>query len=447
VVTQLRLEFLKLVHSWSFPFSFLALTTFIALMLWGFHSYAVRKAGQQVTAQFRYTYESKSYFNGLTFALYSVVFSFSLLIPIFVAMIAGAQIAGERHAGTLRMICVRPVSRVSLFFAKFLVVAFYTYLLVAFFIGLNLLVGLCLVGWGDLNLYPGALNLVEEPGKLMRDEALWRFAYASLSGTWALLVIAAIAMLFSVLCENPTTATIATLALYLGSYIIGRVEFFEHLRPYFFTTDMDFWRDVFKPAIPWQGFLHYASVCGAYIFGTLLIEGSPPTLRRRVGPRLFPGRVLAEKFTFESEMFCALLPFTSEGRLFNRCEEPGRRTSFAEGDTIMSRTILAVLFLSLTMAACDSSVTDNNSNANSQAKTTPSTQTSPTPAPSTPEPSVSLQQQFKAGDKVKVVINGSSADATVVKVDEKLGKVAVKLEGQTEEKTVAISDVTKRALP
>ena len=271
MIKQMRLEFRKLIHSRSFLLSFIVLTAFVALMLWGFYSYAQRKAGEQVTAQFKYTYESKSYFNGLTFALYSVTFSFSLLIPIFVAMIAGAQIAGERQAGTLRMICVRPVSRVSLLLSKFLVVAIYTYLLVAFFIGLNLLVGLCFVGWGDLQLYPGALNLVDEPGKLLRDEALQRFAYASLSGTWSLLVIGALAMLFSVLCENPAIATVTTLALYIVLHIVGRIEFFEHLRPYFFTTDMDFWRDVFKPVVPWQSFRHYGSICGAYTFGILLL--------------------------------------------------------------------------------------------------------------------------------------------------------------------------------
>ena len=271
MITQLKLEVLKLIRSRSFLLSFIALTTFVALMLWGFYSYAERKAGEQVTSQFKYTYESKSYFNGLTFALYSVMFSFSLLIPIFVAMTAGAEIAGERQTGTLRMICVRPMSRVSLLLSKFLVVALYTYLLVAFFIGLNLLVGLCFVGWGDLQLYPGALNLVDEPGKLMRDEALWRFAYASVSGTWALLVIAAIAMLFSVLFDSSATATVVTLALYLVFHIVDRVEFFEHLRPYFFTTDMDFWRDVFKPEIPWQSFGRYGSICGAYIFGILLL--------------------------------------------------------------------------------------------------------------------------------------------------------------------------------
>jgi ABC-2 type transport system permease protein len=271
MITQLRLEFLKLVRSRSFLLSFVALSTFVALMLWGFYTYAERKAGEGVTSQFKYTYESKSYFNGLTFALYSVLFSFSLLIPVFVAMISGAQIAGERQSGTLRMICVRPITRVSLLLSKFAMVAFYTYLLVAFFIGLNLLVGLLFVGWGDLQLYPGALNLVDEPGKLLRDDALLRFAYASFSGTWALLVIAAIAMLFSVLFDSPAVATVATLALYLVFLIIGRVEFFEHLRPYFFTTDMDFWRDVFKPEIPWESFRHYASLCGAYTFGLLLV--------------------------------------------------------------------------------------------------------------------------------------------------------------------------------
>ena len=269
--TQLRIELHKLLRARSFHLSFLALMGFVALMLWGFYSYVDSKTGGQATQQFKYTYESKSYFNGLTFALYSVVFSFNLLLPIFVAMTAGAQIAGAARAGTLRMMPVRPRSRVTIFLSKFLVTAFHAWLMMAFFIGLNLLVGLIFVGWGNLELYPGALNLVDEPGKIMRDDALLRFAYASLTGTWSLLVVAALAMLFSVLFETPVTATVATFAIYIMLYIIGRVEFFEHLRPYFFTTDMDFWRDVFKPNVPWRSLYHYAFVCGAYIFGLLLV--------------------------------------------------------------------------------------------------------------------------------------------------------------------------------
>jgi hypothetical protein len=270
MLTQLRIEFFKLVRSKSFYLSFVSLAGFVLLMLWGFYSYAERKTGGQAAEQFKYTYESKSYFNGMTFALYSLMFSFSLLIPIFVAMSAGAQIAGEARAGTLRMICVRPISRTTIFLSKFIMVALHVYLLMAFFIGLNLLVGLFFIGWGDIELYPGPLNLVDEPGRILRDEALWRFVYSSFSGTWALLVVAAIAMFFSVVFETPVMATVATLSIYIMLYIIGRIEFFEHLRPYFFTTDMDFWRDVFKPDIPWLSFYHYGGICGAYIFGLLL---------------------------------------------------------------------------------------------------------------------------------------------------------------------------------
>ena len=272
MITQIRLELLKLVRSKSFYVSFAALSAFVLLMLWGFYSYAEHKTNGLATEQFKYTYESKSYFNGLTFTLYSLVFAFSLVIPIFVAMSAGGQIAGERRAGTLRMMCVRPVSRVSIVLSKFFVVAIHTYLLMAFFIGLNLAVGLLFVGWGNLDLYPGPLNLVDAPGQILRDEALWRFLYASFSGTWALLVVAAIAMLLSVLFDNPVTAVSATLAVYLMLYIVGRIEFFETLRPFFFTTDMDFWRDVLKPGVPWHNSYHYASTCGAYIFGLLLLS-------------------------------------------------------------------------------------------------------------------------------------------------------------------------------
>jgi hypothetical protein len=54
-----------------------------------------------------------------------------------------------------------------------------------------------------------------------------------------------------------------------------------------------------------------------------------------------------------------------------------------------------------------------------------------------------VKPQVKAGDKVKVTINGTASEATVVSVDEKAGKVTVKVAGQKVDKTVAIADVTK----
>src|ERR1043166_7486035 len=184
MLTLFKLELEKLFRAKSFYLSFGVLSGFVALMLWGFYTYAARKTGGQAVEQFKYTYESKQYFNGLTFALYSVLFSFTLLLPIFVSMSAGSQIASEARAGTLRMICTRPISRASLILSKFLVTALHAGLLLGFFIILNLVVGLIFVGWGNLELYPGPLNLVDAPSKIMRDEALMGFSSPHLSATW-----------------------------------------------------------------------------------------------------------------------------------------------------------------------------------------------------------------------------------------------------------------------
>ena len=110
----------------------------------------------------------------------------------------------------------------------------------------------------------------------------------------------------------------------------------------------------------------------------------------------------------------------------------------------MTTKLFAVVLLALALAACDSSSTETNSNANTPAKTNTNVQSAPTPvATASAEPSTSINQQLKAGDKVKAV-NGSFTDATVVSLDEKLGKVTIKLKGETKEKTVAIADVVKQ---
>src|SRR5215831_1789944 len=131
MLSQIKIETIKLVRNRNFYLGFAALVVFIGLMLWGFYSYAEEKTGGQATQQFKYTYESTSYFNGLTFSLYSVIFAFSLLIPIFIAMTAGSQVASEARSGTLRTMLVRPRARVNIVLSKFVVTVGYTYSMMA----------------------------------------------------------------------------------------------------------------------------------------------------------------------------------------------------------------------------------------------------------------------------------------------------------------------------
>lgn len=115
----------------------------------------------------------------------------------------------------------------------------------------------------------------------------------------------------------------------------------------------------------------------------------------------------------------------------------------------MTTKLCAVAILALALSACDSSTTpESTTNANRSSNPTTAASASPNAADqATPAPAnttaIPSTPQFKAGDKVRVKLNGASSDATVVSVDEKLGKVVVKTSGG-EEKTVALGDVTKQ---
>lgn len=108
----------------------------------------------------------------------------------------------------------------------------------------------------------------------------------------------------------------------------------------------------------------------------------------------------------------------------------------------MTKKILAVTLLSLAFAACESNGPEN-SNGNSNPKPMNQAVSTPAPASPTPGPSPSGAAQVKAGEAVKVLINGSLAEATVVSIDEKAGKAIVKLKSDGKEKSVAIGDVKK----
>lgn len=120
----------------------------------------------------------------------------------------------------------------------------------------------------------------------------------------------------------------------------------------------------------------------------------------------------------------------------------------------MTKKICAMLLLSLAISACDSNPAGTNSNANNANANAPAqaSPTAPSPAQASPTvaPSPSAQQplppaaSLKAGDKVKIMVNGSATEATVVSVDEKLGKVTVKVQGESKERIVAIADIIRQ---
>ena len=104
----------------------------------------------------------------------------------------------------------------------------------------------------------------------------------------------------------------------------------------------------------------------------------------------------------------------------------------------MMKRMIAVALLSMALTACDSTTTENG-NTNAGARTS-----TPAPPAATPEASPIAAAQFKAGDKVKVNSNGNLATATVVSIDEKTGKATIRIDGEKQDKTVAIAEITKQ---
>lgn len=244
-----RLELLRLWRSrrpWVAAF---ALSFFVALMLLGFWTYAQSRTGGE--ADFRYTYENRSYFNGLTFALYSFYFGFVLLLPVFVATEGGAQIAGDTSSGTLALLLTRPVTRTRLFFTKLGVAALVATVGVGGFLALSLAVGLFAVGWGDLDLYPGVLQMTDRPQHLDQGEALGRFALAWPAASLALLAPLGFSFWIATWSRSAVNAVGTAVALYLVLYVVAEVHFFQDLRPWLFTSYASSWRGVFREEIDW----------------------------------------------------------------------------------------------------------------------------------------------------------------------------------------------------
>lgn len=246
---SLRLEALRLRRSRRPIVAGAALSFFLVLMLLGFYTYAQNRTGGNVS--FRYTFENRSYFNGLTFSIYAFYFAFLLLLPIFVATEGGAQLAGDGADGTLRLYLTRPVSRARLFLGKLAVAFAYSSVLAGVFLATTLLIGLVTVGWGDLDLYPGVLQMTDRHQHLEQGEALVRFALAWPAASLALLVPLALSLWISAWARSAVNAVGTSVAVYLVLYVVAEIPFFADLRPWLFTSYLAFWRGLFREEIPW----------------------------------------------------------------------------------------------------------------------------------------------------------------------------------------------------
>jgi ABC-2 type transport system permease protein len=195
------------------------------------------------------------------FVSYQIMNSLWVHVPLLISFVAGDLLAGEATAGTYRLILIRPVSRTTIFLAKFLTAVIYTGIFVSFLGTFSVGLAYLLLGGGDM--------LVLERGILILPAAdvAWRFVLAYACAIWSMLTIASIALFFSSFVENAIGPIVGAMGFLIVSMILTvmPIELFDTIRPGLFTTHINLWQKAFHDPVPWEAMRESMLILGAYI--------------------------------------------------------------------------------------------------------------------------------------------------------------------------------------
>ncbi len=164
-------------------------------------------------------------------------------VPILVALVAGDVVSGEASMGTLRLLAAKPVSRTQIILAKFSATAVYVFALLFWIAIISLVVSIAVFGKNDLIVAKtNGLQLIES------SDVLWRYFFAFGFAFVAMMVVAAISLLLSVLSENSIGPIVATVGIIIVCTLISEMEipiYQKYIKPYLFTTYMLGWKGFF----------------------------------------------------------------------------------------------------------------------------------------------------------------------------------------------------------
>ena len=170
-------------------------------------------------------------------------------MPLLIALVGGDMVSGEVHAGTIRSLLTKPVSRSKILWSKFIASEIYT---------LSMILWLGLLAWVLSGWLFGSGDIVvlksDELVVIRNHDTVWRFLAAFLVAFLSLSVINAFAFMLSVFSENSITPIITSMSVVILFTIIGTfdIPFFEKIKPFLFTTHTIVWRNLFDNPPDWQ---------------------------------------------------------------------------------------------------------------------------------------------------------------------------------------------------
>ncbi|MBI1785795.1 ABC transporter permease subunit [Candidatus Sumerlaeota bacterium] len=344
-LTLLRVEWIKTMRMMSTYIAFAAAGCLVMLIHTGVY-FTSNRSGEYRWLQ-EHGFDTSLLVNSYITTRMVMEIGFRLLLAPMVIQIFARQVAGEDLRGTLRLILSRPISRMALINAKFLVCTAYCLLLMGFTLALSYGVGLILYGphkaitigsfrqmesrqYADRaksifddeknngpkgdgpKLDEDARKYIQEKYKaelssrgaaafsdrnLMRrmsedymgytlsknvidnGECMKRLAIAWILTSWALLTIGSISLLFSVLNKHPISAMALTVGTYFMVAIVqglasadNIMQLFKAVKPYLFTTAMDYYQESMSLTIDWMKIRDDAALLGSYTLVFFIIS-------------------------------------------------------------------------------------------------------------------------------------------------------------------------------
>ncbi len=237
----LRSELSKLFRQRGTYAGFVVVLALVGLLTWGSHYHQDRfKVANELGPDFVVAGKS---ITALFIARAAMDVAMVILMPVLVAIVVGGLVAGERQSGTLRTLLTRPVRRSTVLLSKLVAGCIYA-VAVTLFLGLSsLALGYLVFGWGDLVLFRGGLAILGPQAGLLRLAEGYGLAAA------AMCAVGVLALMLSVLFDNPLTAAGLTIAVLLVSGMIEFMPYFEQIRPYLFTTNLPMYRACLKASV------------------------------------------------------------------------------------------------------------------------------------------------------------------------------------------------------
>jgi len=211
------------------------------------------------------------YFSALTLGHIITGLSVFLLGALYLSLVSGDIVAKESEDGHMRLLLVRPISRLRLLALKYVACTSYAFVLMQFAAYAALLLGFTIRGWGG-----GLFALAPEFGIASffdGSEGMNRYAIGAAALGLGMTTVSSIGFCFSCMKIKPAAATIAALSYVLIDFIVRQSNLMPNHEHFLLTKHMAVWGRVFMEDIPWAVLIRSYSVLFA-VNASLFVIGA-----------------------------------------------------------------------------------------------------------------------------------------------------------------------------